>query len=749
MSYEPEKLFTDEACDDRVINEMHTADWWWKTQDRLSRGATITPIILSSDKTTLSQFRGDKSAWPLYLTIGNISKSVRRQPSSHATVLIGYLPVGKYDCFSDKAKQFARYRMFHYCMRTVLQPLIETGKNGKLMSCADGLKRWIWPIVAAYVADYPEQCLVACCMENRCPVCKVNRDERGAHLDSPLRDKKETLELLMQQQSGTHSSESTKLYQDLGIRQIVPPFWADLPHCDIFQAFTPDLLHQLHKGVFKDHLVKWCTVLVGEDEIDARFRAMSSYPGLRHFKNGISSVSQWTGTEHKEMQRVFVGLLAGTVEDRVMKAVKSVVDFIYFASLHSHTSTTLRALQASLDEFHAHKAVFVELQARNPGHFNIPKIHSMSHYRMMIELFGSADGFNTESPERLHIDYAKDAYRATNKKDYLVQMTQWLRRQENVDRWAVFLNWHSQGAITPDEDLTVTRRLAFEPSTSAPDAVADSHDPVDDDPEEKTPTRTADHAGFNSTRYQASGISYRVSAKHARPLRNVPAHQIISDHHASRFLDALTKFLQSHQGTLIPRPFDTFNLYKWISTQLPLIPEASAHKLRNVIRALPPTPALGRRLAQPAVFDFALVRTGEKNRYTDGGVLEGFRVAQVRAIFRLPTIYGLHSTHPLAYVEWFTPFTTPDPSTGLYTVSRSTRMRHPYAEIIEIDRIVRACHLIPKYGRHIDPAWTSANVGDTCNTFYFNPYIDLHIFCATKAGLAGCIGRRPLSPFVN
>jgi hypothetical protein len=61
--------------------------------------------------------------------------------------------------------------------------------------------------------------------------------------------------------------------------------------------------------------------MIGDKELDCRFKAVSSYPGLRFFKNGISGVSQWTGSEHKEMQRVFVSIMAGSVRDKELTVV--------------------------------------------------------------------------------------------------------------------------------------------------------------------------------------------------------------------------------------------------------------------------------------------------------------------------------------------------------------------------------------------------------------------------------------------
>ena len=95
-------------------------------QKKLPKDLTIAPLIISSDKTQLTQFRGDKSAWPVYLTLGNIAK------------LIGYLPVAKLDNFIDETRSLQGYKLFHYCMSLLLGPIVEAGKNGVNIVCADG-----------------------------------------------------------------------------------------------------------------------------------------------------------------------------------------------------------------------------------------------------------------------------------------------------------------------------------------------------------------------------------------------------------------------------------------------------------------------------------------------------------------------------------------------------------------------------------------------------------------------------------
>lgn len=54
----------------------------------------FVPIILGSDKTTVSVATGQNDFYPLYLSIGNVQNHIRRA-HKNALVLIGFLPIPK------------------------------------------------------------------------------------------------------------------------------------------------------------------------------------------------------------------------------------------------------------------------------------------------------------------------------------------------------------------------------------------------------------------------------------------------------------------------------------------------------------------------------------------------------------------------------------------------------------------------------------------------------------------------------
>ena len=109
-------------------------------QPYLPAGAAASPVILATDKTQLTQFSGNKSAYPVYLTLGNIPRAIRRRPSEHACILLGYLPVSKVSRVGlTKREHKARtQRIFHAAMRLIVSPLIKAGKEGIEVTSGDG-----------------------------------------------------------------------------------------------------------------------------------------------------------------------------------------------------------------------------------------------------------------------------------------------------------------------------------------------------------------------------------------------------------------------------------------------------------------------------------------------------------------------------------------------------------------------------------------------------------------------------------
>ena len=376
------------------------------------------------------------------MTIGNIPKDIRRKPSRRTHILVGYLPTTPLHHVSNTASRRRQVaNLFHHCFSRILDPLKRVGETGTKMTSGDGITRWTLPIFSCFVGDYPEQVLVSGCKTGECPKCDVNRKKLGElDTESSYRDLQKVLDALATldaDPSGYH-----KTCSEAGIKPITHPFWETLPYSDIYLSLTPDILHQLYQGVMK-HLVAWVTTAFGKKDLDARCQRLPPSFGIRSFSKGITSLSRLTGKEHADICRILLGLIVdldlpgGASPVRLIRSTRALLDFLYLAQYPVHTAETLRLLRRSLRNFHENKQIFVELGIRED--FNLPKLHSLVHYIDSIELFGTTDNYNTEYTERLHIDLAKDAYRATNHHDEYAQMTTWLERKEKVLRHQSYL----------------------------------------------------------------------------------------------------------------------------------------------------------------------------------------------------------------------------------------------------------------------------------------------------------------------
>jgi hypothetical protein len=178
-----------------------------------------------------------------------------------------------------------------------------------------------------------------------------------------------------------------------------------------------------------------------------------------------------------------------------------------------------------------------------------------------------------------------------------------------------------------------------------------------------------------------------------------------------------------------------FNLYKQLSIPIGYLPAVAQGTSDRICAALLATP-LRSRSANVGRFDAALIKYGGKNEHTTGAALQGLRATQVCVIFDLPPQFlpvssssqECSTSVQLAYIEWFKPFRRPDPLTTMFTLSRATRNKQSFAEVIPLDRIVGSIHLVLRFGTHVDRCWKHDSVVKDCARFFFNKWITPHVF---------------------
>ncbi|QRW03427.1 plasma membrane ATPase 4 [Ceratobasidium sp. AG-Ba] len=734
MQWKAIKKWKNPDMTDQVRDEIYTADWMWEIQAEIQdEYGTIIPIIISSDETKLTTFSGNKKAHPVYLTIGNLPKRLRRRTSKRANVLLGYLPVPKLDCESnEEQRRYHRRNLFHTCMRTMLEPLAEACKTGVEVVCADGNIRRIYPVLAAYIADFIEQCKVACIKQTHCPLCSVDPREKGNLGNAPPRTHNDIIKAIKD-----HRGEGSARFERLGLYD-VNPFWKDFPYLRVDCLMTPDLLHQLHKGVLKDHLTKWITNLIGDQTIDERHATMPEYHGMRHFKNGITRVSQWTGRELKEMAKTLLPLISD-MDRWVVAAARALLDFAYLAHSSSLSDAELQAMEESLHTFHANKDTFQELGAlkTRDGFHGIPKVHMIQHYVNLIRMLGTPDGYNTETSERLHIDFAKMGHWASNKVNAIKQMAMYIQRLEAIAMHEEYLEekgnrpamevidgdgrevedeewdeWEDAKDVEDLEELgdaEVRLQLAVELDKF----LSNRELRVGGEWQEEPPAEPVEYADQGTQRFHP--VPEVVTAK--TPTASTTLANLQTANDTPRLLQSLHAYVRKTRPSLTPRQIQATltpatKVPTWTRARLFHSPppfKPSEGPQIDVIRAQPVKIDRFQRVCRPARFNTVLIWNSR---------LQG---------------EGIHRYRParLAYVELLNVVSQgPNAPTGLFTTARSVTDGVRSTSVVPLSDIAMTCHLVPRYRlfQPEDPLNQHSDVLQLCDYFFVNIFVTYFVY---------------------
>ncbi|KAG8725333.1 hypothetical protein FRC12_024195 [Ceratobasidium sp. 428] len=348
------------------------------------------------------------------------------------------------------------------------------------------------------------------------------------------------------------------------------------------------------------HALRWIQRKLGKPKVDERFASMTRAQDLRHFKRGISVVKQWTGREAKEMEKVFVPLIAEDrgLPDDLVAFLCSLLDFSYIARSTRMTDGELDELRQAHAEMHRlkHALVTPRIYQSLKRLDGIPKWHMISHYVDSIRDLGTPDGYNTEAPEYLHIMYVKRGWAASNKRDAIPQIIDFCQRLEALRIHRAHLNEY-YGIERKGEPATTAVLIAdedggtYEPERKNRDEEAweDELEEIGNDGEDgeelegrRRATRTSD---TNEVYHPAPEFAIAM-----RPTCRATLAKLTEVYGATSLERALKTFLRPYaRGPWFFLPSETFGVRRKLTLyhhRLPFAP--SEPRQRDVIRVRPP-----------------------------------------------------------------------------------------------------------------------------------------------------------------
>ncbi|KAJ7206355.1 hypothetical protein GGX14DRAFT_367465 [Mycena pura] len=626
------------------------------------------------------------------------------------------------------SKDFRKFRrqLFHASIGRILQSLKPHMTKPRITRCADGHYRRAIYGIGPYIADYPEQALLACIVQGHCPTClspSDDLDQQSAHRCA------EHTEVLMDTLSLKELWDNFGIVGDIIVRRpsspVVfnnqsQPFTSGFPRADIHELISVDLLHQIVKGCFKDHVVDWVEAYVYATnekadadrilaDIDRRIAVTPPFPGLRHFPVG-RGFKQWTGNDSKGLMKVYLPAISGRVPSEVVKTVADLTEFCYLVRRSVIDEDKLLGIDAAVERFHEHREVF---RVVRPEGFSLPRQHALVHYRPGIQAFGAPNGLCSSITESKHIKAVKKPYRRSSRNKPLGQMLLTNQRLDKLE--AARVDFTARGMMRGPLIPFYGPSLPDVPEIGLP------RDNVDDDD---------DHG-------DVAGPTCLGEVKLAKTyVRKVPrdVHQLAKYIQQPRLHELIRRFLFMQLNPAVSESASS-------CVHLSECPEFSERVfIYNSARAVFYAPsdvcgiggmhherirAVKSWYRGPPRYDCALIEHDP-----DGVGFRGLTAARVRLLFRF-NFRGID--YPCALIHWFsTHGDEPCPDTGMWIVKpdwvRGSGRAQPELEVVHLDSILRAAHLIGVAGKDYIPPdnFDCSDSLDAFDAFYVNKYADHH-----------------------
>ncbi|KAH7905578.1 hypothetical protein BJ138DRAFT_1118343 [Hygrophoropsis aurantiaca] len=732
MDYRPFREYST-TSDERQYQDFMSGDWAWNQADTIAQdpdthGSTFVPVILGSDKTTVSVATGQNEYYPLYVSIGNIRNNVRRAHRD-AVAIIGFLAIPKTtkEHASDEAFRRFRRQLFHCSLSKILGSLKPAMTKPEVARFGDGHYRKVIYGLGPYIADYEEQVLLACIVRNWCPKCMSNRERLDEEAICRCEEYNEVL---------IEEGSPGSLWDEYGIISDLVPFTNDFPRADIHELIAPDILHQLIKGTFKDHLVDWvekylkkeygnAEAQIRMDDIDRRIAAVASFSGLRRFPQG-RGFKQWTGDDSKALMKVYLPAIEGHVPPDVVRTFRAFLEFCYLVRRNIITETTLKEIEDALKRFHHYREIFKT--TRVVFTFSLPRQHSLKHYPQHIQLFGAPNGLCSSITESKHIKAVKEPWRRSSRFEALGQM---LVTNQRLDKIAAARTDFTNRGMLQGTCLSNAQNISAIP--------ANGHE-----------GETNNFASRSDPDYEQNRRAVALDNDYGEiddgaPL--VQAHVMLARTPQSKRAQSIPALATELNILSLPALLGQF-LYQQAhpnDDRLPSeYPSAECPQYEGRIHVF--NSASSRFYAPSDLSGIGGMRTEHiracpswRNQHSRHDCvfvsmnpeLTGFRgleVARVLCFFS----FKFHAVdYPCAVVRWFNTIDdSPDEDTGMWMVRPGFNAnRTPNISIIHVDTIYRAAHLIPIYGSQpISREIKHYHSYDAFRAFYVNKYADHHAF---------------------